>query len=211
MRSLSRGWTRILGIFVMLLLIGGIATACTTADEQGQDGNRKTAVRDRESNYDRAEARWPAPTGLSNFPMREALVKMTERQDLVNHPWYTYLMTMNGQYIGYFVTETYPQSSCNFLSSTERFVDLPDGQWGAAVAPSYDGIFYGGGGSSAACESMFFFDKSTNAMITFGGPVTWITSDAPLMIDVPQLQLQPSSEMPADGTPSPSLTPTSTP
>src|SRR6478609_4454796 len=210
MRKLGRKWTRILSLILMLVVVGGFVAACDTT-QQGQDENRKTAVQDRESNYDRASARWPAPTDLSNFPMREALVKYTERQDLVNHPWYTYIMTMNGQYIGYFVTETYPQSTCNFLSSTERFVDLPDAQWGAASAPSYDGIFYGGGGASAACESMFFFDKTTNAMITFGGPIAYFTSDAPLQIDVQQLTTQPAGELPTDNAPAPPSTPTPQP
>lgn len=173
--------------FLMIPLLALSLFACAEGGYESDD-NRKSAVATREAVFDRAERMWPAPTDLINFPIREALVKFTERQDLVNHPWYTYILSMNGNYIGYFVTQTYPVSVCNFLSSTERFVDLPDGVWGNAIAPSYDGIFYGGGGSSAACEGLFFFDTVTDAMYTFGGPLGYFTSDAPLNIDVPQIQ-----------------------
>jgi hypothetical protein len=184
---------RVIGVLSMVFVALFVFSACT--DTQDQDKSRKDAVKQRETNFDRAEAMWPAPTDLSNFPIRRALVEYTRRQDLVNHPWYIYIMGMDGTPIGYYVGQTYPVSSCNFLSSTERFTDLPDGQWGQVTAPSYDGIFYGGGGASAACQSMFFFDVITNAMHTFVAPM-WFASDRPLNIDVPRLGTQ--GEVPSD-------------
>ena len=213
MRSALRNhrWARLLSIIMIAVITVGALAACDGTDK-GTDSNRQAAIASRENNFERAEAMWPAPTDLHNFPIRRALVEFTRRQDLVNHPWYTYVMTMGGGYLGYFVTETYPINSCNFLSSSERVLDRDDGADFVVTAPSYDGIFYGGGGSSAGCNSMFFFDLETNAMITFGGPIAWFTADAPLLLpDVQQLQTQPIPEnTPPQPTAAP-VTPTTEP
>lgn len=200
-------------IVAAFVLMG--ASECDGTD-QGADDNRKDAVSQRQANFDRAEAMWPAPTDLSNFPLRRALVEFTRRQDLINHPWYIYIMGMNGEPVGYFVGQTYPISTCNFLSSTDQFVDLPDSVWGGPIsAPSYDGIFYGGGGSSAACQGFFFFDVTTNAMHTFVAPF-WFASDQPLNLDVGRIGTEGhvNEVAPADvpATPSdPEVVPTETP
>lgn len=196
---------RYLGAFVMLAVLSFAFVACNNGVDSGSDKYRQQAVAARENNFAKGEAMWPAPTDLHNYPMRQALVQFTERQDLVNHPWYIYLLGQNGGIFGYYIGKTYPQSNCNYLSSTERFVDLPDGAWGNAVAPSYDAVFYGGGGSSAACTSMFFFDNATDAMITFD--VAFTASDAPLDI---QAQYLGPKTVPKDSTPSTPTAPTPT-
>ena len=176
-----------LSLIPIALLALFLLGACTD-DNKGYE-NRKEAVTQREQVFDRAENLHPV-IPPSNFPIREALVEFTVRQDMINHPWYIYLLGMNGEPYGYYVGKTYPISTCNFLSSSQR---LEDGL--IITAPSLDGIFYGGGGSSAACESMFFFDVSTNAMITFSSP-QWFASDVPLELDVPRINADPNQAQP---------------
>ena len=184
-----------LTLILLVPLILVVFAACDPQSGTGVDQNRKEAVESRETTLDRAEAAHPAPTDLTNFPIRGALVKFTERQDMVNHPWYIYILApMTGQPIGYFVGQTYPVSACNFLSSTERIVE-DENETGMVVvqSPSYDGIFYGGGGASAACNTMFFFDVTTDAMMTFSADL-WFASDVPLNLDVPRLEAVPAPE-----------------
>ena len=171
----------ITAVTVMFLLGCTVIVAEERAGHAGNDRMRQDAVIARENNFNRAQQKWPAPTDLTNFPMRQALVNFAYRQDMVNYPWYIYLLGDNGNAYGYYVGSTYPQSTCNFLSSTERFVDLPDAVWGEATSPSYDGIFYGN------CDSTekFFFDFQTNQVIIFNVKVT--VSDGPLALDVEYL------------------------
>jgi hypothetical protein len=192
MRDILLRFTKIrslaLVVVAAFVLLG--ASECGSSGDdfgEGDDTSRQVSVEDRERTFARAEAAHPVQSQLLiNFPMRGALVEFTHRQDMVNHPWYIYIMGMDGTPIGYYVGKTYPQSACNFLSPTERIIDLPDAVWMQVTAPSYDGVMYGGGGSSAACESMFFFDVTTNAMHTFVAPM-WMASDQPLNINVPRL------------------------
>lgn len=148
------------------------------------NGNRSRAVEAREDNFTRAQQLYPDPKP-SNFPLRAALVEFTARQDAINHPWFIYIMGMNGNYVGYFIGKTYPINSCNFLSSSEKVRDDESGNL-VLTAPSLDGIYYGGAGSAAACDTYFFFDTETNAMHTFKAPM-WFASDVPLDLDIPRL------------------------
>lgn len=157
-------------------------SACTLADN-GED-NRRDAVQQRERVFDKAQKLYPVVEPV-NFPIRKALVEFTIRQDQINHPWYIYLQGMTGEVYGYFVGQTYPVSTCNFLSSSETISSSQNGKV-VLTAPSLDGIFYGGGGASAACDGFFFFDVTTNAMITFSSP-NWFATDQPLQIDAPRL------------------------
>ena len=179
-------------VLAVALAFGGVYST-VAADEQDNarlDQNRDQAVREREGNFDRAEAMWPPPTGLTNFPMRQALIDYTYRQDLVNHPWYIYVQGMNGEVTGYFIGRVYPQSICNFISSTERLVDVDDDDDTAAdfivQAPSYDGIFYG----NCPDDVFYTFDQATNAMYVFKAPM-FQTSDAPIALyaNVPRIDL----------------------
>lgn len=178
--------TKILSIFGVVALVVFLS-GCTQTEAFSDTGRdlREQAISDRWSNFKRAVAKFPAPTQLSNFPMRKSLIKFTQRQDLVNHPWYIYVMGMNGEPVGYFIGETYPQNACNFLSSTE---DIRSGDTGKVVvtAPSYDGMFYGGGGASGACDTYFTFDVVTDAMYTFKAPF-FFASDVPLELNVQKL------------------------
>lgn len=189
MRNLKRfaTWRSASMVLAALLLIT-VTSACTMAYAKngGNDELRIKSVAVRMDNMEKAVGLWPDPV-LQNYPMREALVKYTERQDLLNHPYYIYILAFDGSPIGYYVGQTYPQSSCNFLGSTQQI--LPDYEGDPMVtAPSYDGIFYGGGGASNGCTSFFFFDAATDAMQVFSAD-TWLVSDAPISLyeDAPML------------------------
>jgi|SRR3989344_572348 len=121
-----------------------------------------------------------------NFPFYGVLYDMTLREDMVNHPWYLYVITELGSYTGYYVATTPPVNACNFLSSTE---DVRDDDQGNLImtAPSLDGIFYGGSGASGACDAWVFFDYNTGAMVWTRERMR--ASDAPFVLadDVPRL------------------------
>lgn len=198
-RRLTSAVTAALAVFIL--------AGCTLADT-GED-NRRDAVTQRERVFNKAEHMYPV-VEPSNFPIRKALVEFTVRQDMINHPWYIYLQGMTGEVYGYFIGQTYPISTCDFLSSSESISSSQNGKV-VVTAPSLDGIFYGGGGSSAACDGMFFFDVTTNAMITFSSP-NWFATDQPLQIDAPRLNSTgtvPDEAPPADTSPAPTLEPSS--
>lgn len=171
---------------IFLLLLATLSAACSGTDPGRK--SRVAAVTQRDEVYRRADALLPAPRPV-NFPLRKALIKFTEREDLINHPWYVYILGMNGNVIGYYVAQTVPVNSCTFLSSTQRIED--DRIEGSVVltAPSLDGIFYGGGGASAGCDEWFFFDTETDAMIKIRG-VHFYVADQPLKLQAEPIQVQ---------------------
>jgi hypothetical protein len=194
-----RHLTKRLILVSTLILAVPFLVACDSGD--GGDGARKESVNNRTESFDRARAAFPDPTNLQNFPMREALVDFTYRQDMVNHPWYIYVMSpMTGEPIGYFVGRTYPQSNCNFLSDNKKWIDLSSGNdaYGETTAPSYDGVYYG----DADCTAVFFFDATTNAMHTLEG-LAWFASDQPLNLDVQRLGTEGYTDPVAPSTPIP--------
>lgn len=159
--------------------------ACIPNDKEATQ--RKKSIEERVETLAKAEKVIPVPS-LENFPIREALVEYTKRQDMVNHPWYTYLLGDNGNYIGYYVTRTGPISTCNFLGSTE-IVDSTQNGKVVLTAPSLDGIFYGGSGASATC-GFFFFDYTTNALAVISPGQKFLTFDAPLALEVKPIPIQ---------------------
>ena len=157
-------------------IILGLALFVSVACESKQENLREKSVDTRIDTMDRAQKQYPLPL-TANFPIREALVKYTSRQDLINHPWYVYVMGDNGNIIGYYVAKTTPINECNFLSTTVN--DLP----------SLDGIYYGGGGSQGACDGRFFFDYTTDAMIMIRG-LNYFVSDIPLLVDAEPIRVR---------------------
>ena len=139
-------------------------------------------------NFDEAQKLYPEPD-LENYPIREALVEYTHRQDLVSHPWYIYVLGDNGNIIGYYVGKTAPQSTCNFLSSTQDLVDIDEEPDQVLTAPSLDGVFYGGAGASSACAMSFFFDYESNALVMVPSVRLFVT-DQPLRIEADPIEIQ---------------------
>lgn len=144
--------------------------------EKKQRNQYERAERDRIETFERAEKVIPVPKN-ENFPLRSALAEFTRRQDLINHPWYVYVLGDNGNPIGYFTAKTYPQNACNFLSRTDGSL------------PSLDGIYYGGGGASGACTAVFFFDNATNAMVVIDRLATFAV-DIPLNLNVQPIKVE---------------------
>ena len=165
------------------LLIGLLAilplAACDDASRQ-----RDRSIEARAQMFARAEAKIPIPY-TENFPLREVLAEYTRRQDLINHPWYTYIMADTGAVTHYFVSTAVPVNSCAFLSSTEDISSV-----GVLTAPSLDGIYYGGSGAAAACNGWIFIDAATGAMgLVFGAKI--LTFDAPLILETEPVLIRP--------------------
>lgn len=174
--------------FALILCTSLLITSPVSAggsDDEELDDNREHSVRIREDTMGRANAQHPIPT-VDNFPMREALIEFTMRQAQEGAVYYIYLYDMMGDPYAYIVGQTYPISTCNFLSSSERVIDVADTAF-VVTAPSLDGMYYGGGGASAACQGFFVFDASTDALIVFQAP-SMLVSDQLLNLDVPQLE-----------------------
>lgn len=180
------GFTSIIMLTVVLLI--GCTDTTPTSDISEQ--LRTASVQQRADNFERAVSRFRQPQ-QTNFPMREALVKYTERQDLLNHPWYIYLINEcmqcpTGISYQYYVGQTYPQSTCNFLGSTEEVKHYEDNggedTWIKFQAPSLDGIYYGSGATTGGCD-YFFFDAATDAMVVIHHDQKFNVTDRPLTLD----------------------------
>lgn len=169
--------------WLVIALVALLALACGGSKSEEQ---RNSSVESRTDTFARAESKYPMPR-TENFPLREALVQFTERQDLVNHPTYVYVLADTGQIIGYYVAKTYPVNMCAFLSSTEDVRGSANGDL-ILTAPSLDGIYYGGAGSSSSCDGWFFFDNATNALVELIGVKLFI-ADQPLRVEAQEFQV----------------------
>lgn len=169
--------------FIGLSIITLVALVFVACSEEPN----KEAIEQRAQVFDQAEALAPTPSPV-NFPLRRALVKFTERQDELNHPWFVYILGDNGNVLGYYVAQTVPINACNFLSSTEQIVDRTDGDL-VIAAPSLDGIYYGGSGASSGCDAWFFFDTATDALVQIRG-VNWYAADQPLSVQAEAITIR---------------------
>lgn len=182
-----RGKVKIFGLVLAALALLSVAATCDRLETTGGEQSRKEAVGARWQNFERSETLHPAPL-QQNFPLRALLVEYTKRQDLVNHPWYTYVLGENGNAVYYFVSTTLPVNVCAFLSATE---DIKINSYGNMVltAPSLDGIYYGGAGASASCNGWIVKDAATNAMgIIYGDKL--LVFDQPLILDTEPVRIK---------------------
>ena len=170
-----RYWVIALLALTIIGLVGCDESGSRTLQQQ-----RSASVNTRTETFARAESLHPVPR-TDNFPMRQALVDFTLRTDLINHPWFVYVLGDNGNILGYYVARTKPVNSCNFLSSTESLYQNSNGT-AILTAPSLDGIYYGGGGAAAGCDAWFFFESASNAMIEVRG-LKYFVSDQPLAVE----------------------------
>jgi hypothetical protein len=171
-------------ILILLAVVGITVSGCI--DNATLDVQRQQSVNERTDAMAKAEAKYPAPIN-TNFPIRGVLLEYTERQDLVNHPWYTYVFSDTGAITHYFVSTTLPVSTNAFLGATEAFTESADGTDFITDAPSLDGIYYGGSGSSSNQNGWIFIDANTGALgVIYGCKI--MTFDAPLLLETePQL------------------------
>lgn len=181
MRNSIRLDFRLLAV-ALLAALAVLAAACYEGDKKNTD-----TIDIRWERNGRAIEKWGIPETV-NFPYYGVLYDMTVRTDMVNHPWYLYVITELGTYTGYYVATTPPVNACNFVSSTQDVRDDDDGNL-ILTAPSLDGIFYGGAGSEGSCDAWVFFDYNTGAMVWTREKMR--ASDAPFVLanDVPRLQV----------------------
>lgn len=132
-------------IIAILVIVCLAAVICAGCAESKLSEQRKQSVDQRAEMMARAEALYPAPQ-TQNFPLRQLLVEYAKRQDMVNHPWYTYIMSDTGAITHYFVSTTVPVSTNAMLGSTEAVWSGSSGASQVLTAPSLDGIYYGGAG-----------------------------------------------------------------
>lgn len=180
MRLRHRPVALAIGLMSLLILMG--ASECSGDNTALIDQQRKTSVNTRAEALARAEARVPVPRP-QNFPLRQALSDFTLREDMLDHPWYMYILGDNGNVIGYYVSKVVPVNSCAFLSSTEQVWTGTQSEGSQVLtAPSLDGIYYGGAGASSGCDEWFLFDLATNAMIKIRG-TKFFVADQPLRLE----------------------------
>ena len=170
---------KIFGLMVLTLLVLFLVTTAESCDESGKTdrgAQRRNSVETRAETFARAEKLHPIPN-IKNFPLRQDLVDFALREDMLDHPWYVYIIADTGNVLGYYVARSVPVNSCTFLSSTED-VDYDANGNIIFKAPSLDGIYYGESG----CDEWFFFDGATDAMIKIRG-VKFFVADQPLKLE----------------------------
>lgn len=168
-------------VIALVLMLAIFVIACDSGNSD-LTKQRNDSVDKRVDTMNRAEASHPTPY-TENFPLRQLLVEYTNRTDMLNHPWYNYIMAENGQITHYFVSASIPVSTNAFLGSTESIYRSDDGTV-VVAAPSLDGIYYGGGGSIGSDNGWIFKDSTTGAILVihcYTG--TLISVDAPLMLE----------------------------
>lgn len=182
MRRLTRRrWLLIAAALVTVFFI----TTAESCDETSQEAQRKKSIDYRAQAFARAERAVPLSAARNvNFPLRQTLMDWNNRADLINHPWYVYLLGDNGNSIGYYVAKTQPVSTCNFFSSTE---DAADGY--VLTAPSIDGMFYGGSGAEGGCAYVFL-DYTTNAVVIISPSFKFFVADQPLRIEADPIRVK---------------------
>ena len=163
---------------IVIPVLLAVVLGCEPSQDTKVYGNN---IELREDIFLQAQASYPIPIP-SDFPLRKDLVEFTLRQARPG-PWYVYIQTDAGTYTAYYVAKNKPQNACNFLSETTTWSGTYVRQ-----APSLDGVYYGGTGASGACDSWFWFDAATGALVETRFKTT--VSDQPLAIDVPIIQVQ---------------------
>lgn len=179
--------------FVSLLAVIGLAFVLAGCDERTvTTSEQQEATRD--SAMDRAHNAVPIPR-TQNFLTRETVAEFMRRTDEPNKTFYIYLLNSMGNYIGFYVARGRPVNICTFLSPPDRVTREYVGNGASRsygnfkrAAPGMDGVYYGSG----ACDSEYFFDASSDALIeiiTRGG-ISMFVTDRPLELDVQQIQIR---------------------
>jgi len=183
-----------------LVVVGLTAlAACEPAPQSAAERARQQNVAAQDDIISRATSAVPVPR-VNNFLAREGLAEYMRRMDDPAKTWYIYVLGNSGAQLGYYVASSYPQSVCTFMTPPEEVRSRTWSNGGGfgltTTAPALDGIYYKGGG----CETVFFFDAESSAMIMLTGMSTW-ASDVPLDLDVPRISvaMQADAGRPAPG------------
>lgn len=175
---------RVASIIGLLAVFGVMAFGSAGCFDQPQsEQQREKAVQQRANTYARAQAQVPTPN-VTNFPRRQTLADAVERQSLPHHPWYVYVLGQNGNIVNYFVAKSVPVNDCDYLSATENVQNPGDNGNVILGSPSLEGIFQ----SSSGCDTLTFFDLTTNAEIQVSRGQTFIT-DRPLRVEAKPIRV----------------------
>lgn len=168
-----------------LVLLAG----CDPSPQSAADQARQKNLEAQGDIISRATTSVPVPR-VNNFLARENLAEYMRRMDDPAKTWYIYVLGDNGAQLGYYVASTYPQSVCTFMTPPEDIREMRVGGGSGpnpvavVTSPALDGIYYKGGG----CETVFFFDAESSAMVMLTGMNIW-ASDIPLDLDAPRISV----------------------
>lgn len=182
---------KLIALAILVLAVFSLA-ACDGSSDGGASATkqRQQSIQQRTAAFAKAEAQVPTPTP-TNFPRRKTLADSVMRQSLPNHPWYVYVLGMNGNIEYYFVAKSVPVNDCDYLSSTQNVTSSGDnGNGGAAGvvvldAPSLEGIYQ----SSSGCNTLTFFDLSTDAEVQLNAAQA-IILDRPLKVQAQPIEVK---------------------
>lgn len=155
------------------------ATAAQMAEQQNVAAQQDVKAR--------ATQAVPVPDS-TNFQARKNLAEFMKRVDEAGKVWYVYERApMTGEILGMYVSSSYPQSVCTFMTPPEEIkkVKVDWGQYAGTTAINttaiaLDGVYYKGGD----CPD-FFFDYNTGAMIVLDADAVTIAVDQPLDVQAP--------------------------
>lgn len=168
---------------ILVTLVLAISLLSLSACRDQQDTNRETMEKSQSEVMKRALE--VEPTYIpENFLVRKQINKYMKRLDRPRATYYVYILANSGDFIGYFVVENKPASSCDALTNSQSI----EGNSSAKVvvnSPTLNGVFSNG----TSCQGKFFFDAESDALLeTMGRGLNMLLSDAPLSIDAPHIK-----------------------
>lgn len=177
-------------LLCMAVLLSSCKDGKETAAERA-DAENKAAQNDVKA---RATGAVPVPN-ITNFQSRRNLSEFMDRLDERNKIWYVYERARDtGKILGVWVSSSYPQSVCTFMTPPEEIKQhdgWAKGEYGVSVstAMALDGVYYKGGD----CPD-FFFDYNTGALVVLDSDAVTIAVDKPLDTNAPQINFNEDEE-----------------
>lgn len=163
----------ILALIVMLV----VAVAAFANKPDWYKNNEKTT----DSIANQLTTATPYPTSQMKFSLeRENLVKRLLRFNKRDKVGYLYVMSF-GKFVGYYVVQGKISSTQSQLTTTTQTWDSGSGADTVAASLGDDGTW----GTEEGGDGGIFFFTTTGVMVETD--LSWLYSDAPLTIDVPNL------------------------
>ncbi len=163
-----------------LITIITLAAAVVLAGCNTNSSAQQQEEQNRAATFERASKSVPTPH-IENFQNREAVKEYMERMDDPDKTFYTYILSMRGDVIGYYVTRTHPVSICQAMTPTKKEYDTFGKPGPLGPAPTLDGLFTSGG----SCDHYYAFTAGSDALIEFSQD--FFISDQPLDIEADRL------------------------
>lgn len=158
---------------VMAVLLGLVTLAACSESRTSEERERQN------ENYEQLNSDQPAGS-MDYSPTRTAVNFWMETWGTDGKLSYVYLLSGDGEYIGYYIFKGLPVSYCAMLTPTYTWDKRTDGSdWELVPAPSMDGVYYAGEGS---CDTYYGIDASTGAYVeyTAGMGINVLLYDQPL-------------------------------